>query len=294
MFPASRLSISALEGQLQDLTERFASLKSLTTNDPQLLPPSYVLPAVRVKESNINVMTDEADDVKHQHQQQHHLDGDVDYLTVATTTPRTPASSKESGPIPKSPSMKLYEIAHLKSSLREGVGSDGRRNLQHFDSVIDVRISTSDVATTRQAEVDIAAEMMPRETKLERGLKKVVLKGCTKQQLMLARFMEDVMVKLDQMELLLKNASEKYQNVLRYCGEDPELSSPDFFSTLHAFCSAFEEAKRYVDRQSRSRERQRRIDGKKKKAVEAEAAATAAKLQQEEKTENSRESTIAF
>ncbi len=46
MFPASRISISALEEQLKDLNERFASLKSLTANDPQLLPPSYVIPTI--------------------------------------------------------------------------------------------------------------------------------------------------------------------------------------------------------------------------------------------------------
>ncbi len=111
---------------------------------------------------------------------------------------------------------------------------------------------------------------MDAEKKKTEGKQKKVgtLENCTKQQLMLARFMEDVMVKLYQMEILLKNSSEKYQNVLCYCGEDPELSSPDFFSTLHAFCGAFEEAKRYVDRQNRALERQRCIDEKKKQKAE--------------------------
>ncbi len=46
VFPASRISISALEEQLKDLNERFASLKSLTANDPQLLPSGYVIPTM--------------------------------------------------------------------------------------------------------------------------------------------------------------------------------------------------------------------------------------------------------
>ncbi len=103
VFPASRISISALEGQLQDLTERFASLKSLTTNDSQLLPLGYALPAVCVNESNVNGITDDGDEV-------------VDGLAIATTTttPRTSAYGIEIGSSTKSPSAKLFKISPEK------------------------------------------------------------------------------------------------------------------------------------------------------------------------------------
>ncbi len=54
MFPASRISFSTLVEQLKDLNERFALLKSLTANDPQLLPYGYIIPTMYtvVKELN--------------------------------------------------------------------------------------------------------------------------------------------------------------------------------------------------------------------------------------------------
>ncbi len=164
VFPASRISISALEGQLQDLTERFASLKSLTTNDSQLLPLGYALPAVCVNESNVNGITeDDGDEV-------------VDGLAIATTTttPRTSAYGIEIGSSTKSPSAKLFKISHQKSSLRETTRGDCGRNFQHFDNVKDVSISGEIGVETRQAgnmdeEPEIMAAAWTPRKKKQRG-----------------------------------------------------------------------------------------------------------------------------
>ncbi len=178
--------------------------------------------------------------------------------TCSSNNEAAESKSTSTKPAVKSAFSKLHEIANLKSSLREALGSDGKRNFQHFDDVKHASLSTSgDVtlnqmtsARTRQV-ADVAPEMSTaKETK--DGQKNVILKG-TKQQLLMVKFMEDVMVHLYKLEGLLKGANEKFQNVLCYCGEDPELSSPHFFSTLHAFCGAFDEAKRYVDVQNRKR-----------------------------------------
>ncbi len=188
-----------------------------------------------------------------------------DNQVVATTTTTCTSNNKaaESKSISTKPAARssfrsLHKIANLKSSLREALGSDGKRNFQHFDSVKQVSLSTSGDVTlnqmtsagTRQV-ADIALEMSTTGEAKD-GQKNVILKA-TKQQLLMVKFMEDVMVQLNKLEVLLKGSNEKYKNVLCYCGEDPELSSPDFFSTLRAFCGAFDEAKRYVDRQNRMR-----------------------------------------
>ncbi len=306
VFPASRLSISALEGQLQDLRERFISLKSLAANDPQLLPDGYILPTVCCTAAAITTVE------MNSHSTVVEIDVMMDEAAppppaAAATTPNGAGTTiirteSDGSTTLMLPSKKLYEIANMKSSLREGLVSDGRRNFQHFDNVKDTVIVSSSIGgddemlnsqvatpistgstslSSRQVEKEAVDDTAVKKIGGPAAEIKVIMKG-TKQQLMLASFMEDVTVKLNEMELLLNDISEKYYSVLCYCGEDPELSLPDFFSTLHTFCGVFDEAKRFVDRQNRSKERQRLLERKKRNKKKA-AAAEDAKATTEEK-----------
>ncbi len=151
---------------------------------------------------------------------------------------------------------KLLEIANMKSSLRDAVGSDGKR-FQHFDNVKVVSSSSHDVTLseiTSDGSSHVAGVVPEMSTTEETKARQdnVILQG-TKQQNRMVKFMEDAMVQLSRLELLLKGSNKKFQSVLCYCGENPELTSLEFFSTLHAFCGAFDEARRYVDRQNRMR-----------------------------------------
>ncbi|CAN0381512.1 unnamed protein product [Ascophyllum nodosum] len=67
---------------------------------------------------------------------------------------------------------------------------------------------------------------------------------------------------------LVQEMQNNFAGALSYFGEDPELTSQEFFTTLHSFIQAFEAAKVYVDRQAKKKEQERKLE-EKKKAAEA-------------------------
>ncbi|CAM9203099.1 unnamed protein product, partial [Ascophyllum nodosum] len=77
---------------------------------------------------------------------------------------------------------------------------------------------------------------------------------------------------------LVQEMQNNFAGALSYFGEDPELTPQEFFTTLHSFIQAFEEAKVYVDRQAKKKEQERKLEEKKKAA-----AARKKRLEEEKK-----------
>ncbi|CAN0402464.1 unnamed protein product, partial [Discosporangium mesarthrocarpum] len=79
----------------------------------------------------------------------------------------------------------------------------------------------------------------------------------------LAHWMESTDLELSRCRKLIEDMQTNFNGVLAYFGEDPELTPQEFFTTLHTFIKAFDEAKIYVERQAKKKEQERRLAEKK-------------------------------
>ncbi|CAN0550175.1 unnamed protein product, partial [Ectocarpus sp. 12 AP-2014] len=79
-------------------------------------------------------------------------------------------------------------------------------------------------------------------------------------------------------ETLVEEMQSNFSGALSYFGEDPELTPQEFFTTLHSFIKAFDEARAYVDRQAKKKEQERKLEEKK-----AAAAAKKKRLAEEKR-----------
>jgi len=84
-------------------------------------------------------------------------------------------------------------------------------------------------------------------------------------------FIQKVEGELNECQRLIDKVESKFMGVIDYFGEDPEMSPQKFFTTLHSFMLAFDEACLYVERQKKIKERERKVAEKKR--LEAERAA---------------------
>jgi len=71
-------------------------------------------------------------------------------------------------------------------------------------------------------------------------------------------FLHATQDRVSKLNLAVQRMNSKFQSILRYFGEDPELSSDEFFKTLHSFSTAFEEAREDVERSQRADEREKK------------------------------------
>eukprot|EP00953_Heterococcus_sp_UTEX-ZZ885_P007435 4502-Heterococcus_DN1.PRE.1 len=89
----------------------------------------------------------------------------------------------------------------------------------------------------------------------------------------LGEFMRRAESDLESARRLMESMEKKFAKVLEYFGEDPELAPNKFFTTLHSFIAAFDEARVYVERQQKVKDRERKLAEKRRLAAEAEQKA---------------------